>query len=289
MTERDVLLEAGATPHATTLEDYVTRHDGSADTLGARHAAKRDAVTINWLREAVAKATRPVSVLDVGCSYGNHLFMLNSALGKCQGVALIGVDLDEAAIRRANAFAARISGFANCSFVSADVTRLPFPDATFAALNLADVLEHIPTPAVALREIARVTRPGGTVVVSTPLRDSIFKRAAVAANRLSRGGLYRGYYAGKGDALDADGLPIMETTAGEAHVSEMTLVELKSLCASIPLEIEQIEPMAVMSGSRWFDEHVVLLSAVLLLEGVHERLRRPSWAHSVMLKLRRGE
>jgi hypothetical protein len=101
--------------------------------------------------------------------------------------------------------------------------------------------------------------------------------------------LYRSYYAGKGAELDADGLPIMEVTVGEGHVSEMTLAELKSLCASIPLRIEQVEPMPVMSGSSWFDEHPLLLSGVLILEGIHETLRRPSWGHSVMLELRRDE
>ena len=60
-------LKVVPTPHATTLEDYVTGHGGGTDTLATRHAAKRDAVAIDWLREAVDRATPPLTVLDVGC------------------------------------------------------------------------------------------------------------------------------------------------------------------------------------------------------------------------------
>lgn len=44
--------------------------------------------------------------------------------------------------------------------------------------------------------------------------------------------------------------------------------------------------MQVMSGSEWFDTHLPLLAGLLMLEYVHEKLQRPSWAHSVVLRLR---
>lgn len=44
----------------------------------------------------------------------------------------------------------------------------PFGDAEFDGVNLKDVLEHIENPAQTIREIARVLRPGGLVVISTP-------------------------------------------------------------------------------------------------------------------------
>ena len=53
--------------------------------------------------------------------------------------------------------------------------------------------------------------PGGTIVVSTPLRDSLPKRAAAFGNRILGGRLYRVYYAGKEAALDEHGAPVMET------------------------------------------------------------------------------
>ena len=158
------------------------------NVLGQRHGEKRDALTLKWLGAAVRAAGDSATVLDVGCSYGNHLFMLNGALGKPLGVEMIGVDLFEPAIRRANVFAQAIPGFSNCRFEVADVSAgLPFEDDAFDAINLADVLEHLVDPGSALHELRRVAKPGATIVISTPLKDSVFKRIALMVNRTFRG------------------------------------------------------------------------------------------------------
>jgi SAM-dependent methyltransferase len=276
-------------PHPVSLEDYVAYPwESPGNLLGRRHGEKRDAVTLKWLSNAVRGMRGSVRVLDVGCSYGHHLFMLNAALGKPHDVEMAGVDLFEPGIRRANAFAQAVPGFSNCRFQVADVAAgLPFDDESFDAINLADILERLVDPRAALREVRRVANPGATIVISTPLRDSLFKRVAAIANRVLRGRLYRSYYRGKDIELDHDGRPVMETSAGHDHVSEMTLPELTRLCGQVGLEIEEVEPMSVMSGSRWFDRHAVLLAGILVLETVHEQLRRPSWAHSVMVRARR--
>ena len=46
--------------------------------------------------------------------------------------------------------------------------RLPFPDAAFDRVAVVDMLEHVPDDAAFARELARVTRPGGLLVVNTP-------------------------------------------------------------------------------------------------------------------------
>jgi SAM-dependent methyltransferase len=45
---------------------------------------------------------------------------------------------------------------------------LPFPDASFDRVAVVDMLEHVPDEAAFARELARVTRPGGLLVVNTP-------------------------------------------------------------------------------------------------------------------------
>lgn len=48
----------------------------------------------------------------------------------------------------------------------ADFHTLPFPDATFDVVLSIEVLRYLPDPAVALREMARVLRPGGVLVAT---------------------------------------------------------------------------------------------------------------------------
>ncbi len=53
-----------------------------------------------------------------------------------------------------------------------EVTALPFPDATFDLVCALDIIEHVDDDDSALREIARVAKPGGVLLISTPLHPS---------------------------------------------------------------------------------------------------------------------
>ena len=287
--EIEVLLNRGCCPHRTALEDYVAyQWEETGDLLGQRHGARRNATALKWLSEAVGRSAGSSAVLDVGCSYGNHIFMLNALLKKPGDVEFVGVDLFAQAIHRANTFANTIPGFCNCHFQVADLSSgLPFEDGYFDAVNLCDVIEHMTDPAAALRELSRILKTNGTLVISTPLKDSIFKRIALVCDRISGGRLYGAYYRGKDTELDEHGKPIMTTPAGHDHVSEMTLATLRRVCAEAGFRIDEVSLMAVMSGSRWFDKHPLLMAGLLLVETIHDRLQCASWAHSVMLRLRK--
>lgn len=60
---------------------------------------------------------------------------------------------------------ARAAGFPNVTFVEGDATALPLADAAFDLAGTIRSLHHIADPVGAIAELARVTRPGGTVVV----------------------------------------------------------------------------------------------------------------------------
>jgi SAM-dependent methyltransferase len=53
--------------------------------------------------------------------------------------------------------------------VAADVTALPFEDGAFDVVLCSHVLEHVEDDVAAIRELARVTRPGGTAIVLVPI------------------------------------------------------------------------------------------------------------------------
>jgi ubiquinone/menaquinone biosynthesis C-methylase UbiE len=52
--------------------------------------------------------------------------------------------------------------------IVADLARLPFPDASFDAVTCEQVLEHVQDPPMVVRELLRVTRPGGLVHLASP-------------------------------------------------------------------------------------------------------------------------
>lgn len=75
---------------------------------------------------------------------------------------VINVDVDESL---ADAPCNRQEGV---RFVCGDATRLEFPDASFDAVTMFDVIEHVPDDRRAMSEALRVLKPGGYLLVSTP-------------------------------------------------------------------------------------------------------------------------
>ena len=59
-------------------------------------------------------------------------------------------------------------GYGRIDYVS-DILAIPVPDASIDVVLCTEVLEHVPEPIRAVREMARVLRPGGTILLTAPL------------------------------------------------------------------------------------------------------------------------
>ena len=113
---------------------------------------------------AASPAALPAAlVLDAGSGEGYGVSLLAGAF---PGAAVVGVDYDAAATRHAG----RAYGGAHTAYVRGLLTRLPLADAVADVVVSLQVIEHIWNPDGYVRELARVCRPGGTVVLSTPNR-----------------------------------------------------------------------------------------------------------------------
>ena len=106
---------------------------------------------------------RPRVVLDAGCGEGYAADVLDRAW---PGACVVGVDYDPTA----TAHAARAHGGERAAYLRGALTALPLAGSAVDVAVSLQVLEHIWTPDDYLRELARVTRPGGVVVISTPNR-----------------------------------------------------------------------------------------------------------------------
>jgi ubiquinone/menaquinone biosynthesis C-methylase UbiE len=80
-------------------------------------------------------------------------------------------------------------GLANVTPTQADATALPYEDGSFDAAFLVTVLGEIPDQDAALRELARVLKPGGRLVVGELLGDPHYVRLAPLRLRASGAGL----------------------------------------------------------------------------------------------------
>jgi SAM-dependent methyltransferase len=103
-------------------------------------------------------AGRSVRILDAGCGTGGLIRRLQPLN---PGWDWTGVDLHPEACRLARERT-------KAEIRQGDLTRLPFAEATFDAVVSADVLYHIADDTQALRELMRVLRPGGILVVNVP-------------------------------------------------------------------------------------------------------------------------
>ena len=124
--------------------------------------------------------------LDVGCATGGTTFRIASRLGQ----QTLGIDLNFAMLRVASSalrrgrvrYARRSVGLVYAreevafdpparelvDFWCCDAAALPFADGTFGVAASLNVLDCVPSPRDALRELARVVQPGGTAVIATP-------------------------------------------------------------------------------------------------------------------------
>jgi SAM-dependent methyltransferase len=113
-----------------------------------------DLQTCSIRRDLAAALTGAAGrLLDVGCGNGPFRHLLDPAK-----ISYQGVDVAEAA-----AF-----GYANPDVVYYDGHALPFPDAAFDLVLCTEVLEHIPDPAETIREMQRVLKPGGRLLLTIP-------------------------------------------------------------------------------------------------------------------------
>ncbi|MEU3947581.1 methyltransferase domain-containing protein [Streptomyces sp. NPDC029526] len=107
-------------------------------------------------------ALRPgMEILDVGCGPGTITADLAE---RVPGGHVTGLDRAPGILERARATAGE-RGLTNVRFAVGDVHALGFPDDSFDVVHAHQVLQHIGDPVRALREMRRVTRPGGLVAV----------------------------------------------------------------------------------------------------------------------------
>jgi SAM-dependent methyltransferase len=121
-------------------------------------------------------------LLEVGPGIGVFAIPVARALAPDGTLDLL--DIQPAMLAEVERRAAR-AGIANVATTPGNAERLPYPDASFDAAYLVGVLGEIPDQAAALRELRRVLRPEGRLVVGEAILDPDYVRRGTLA-RLTR-------------------------------------------------------------------------------------------------------
>lgn len=172
----------------------------------------RDARGLSAIKQhelALLGITPGQRLLDAGCGRGEVLLAAAN-----RGARVAGIDYSEAAVEIAGETLSSVDG---ADIRHGDVTALPWPDASFDRVLLADVIEHLDPDQMraAVRELHRVLRPGGRVLVHTAPNRLFTDYLWPVARPLLRA-------VGHGEA--ARGMDFwIQDTRDHGHVNEMTL------------------------------------------------------------------
>jgi SAM-dependent methyltransferase len=137
----------------------VTYTHGHAESVLRSHRARTAANSAAYLLPHLRPSDR---LLDVGSGPGTITADLAGLVGD-----LVTLEINDEAVALTRGELDR-QGVTNAEVTVGDVHALDLPDNAFDVVHAHQVLQHVADPVAALREMARVTRPGGVVAV----RDS---------------------------------------------------------------------------------------------------------------------
>lgn len=186
----------------------------TTDAAGALHGVDSKTAYDEWhgLREVDTEADSPWhllirenldpardlegrSVLEIGCGRGGFSCWLARQANLGEQLA---VDYSTRAVEMGREHAVRV-GLDRIQWEHGDIQAIARPDSSFDTVFSCETIEHVPNPPKAVRELARVLKPGGRLFLTTP-------------SYLNLLGAYRAYLWACGRTFTEVGQPINQLT-----------------------------------------------------------------------------
>jgi len=210
-------------------------------------------------------------VVDLGCGPGTNLFDVYDACVDFEQVQWFGLDLNQ----REAAMGAARSGYRvkerhmqPIHFMSGDIFRLPFADNSVDILISSEVVEHLPDPLPALREMQRVLKTGGYAMVTTPNPRNLPEMVGYGLDKITMGGFKKLYWKGQ-DTISA---PPLSAEVGFGHVSVHPFPVWREWFAEVGMPVVKKVRGPILFGSPFFDRHRFLVGLLVMLDPLLDRL-----------------
>ncbi len=181
------------------------------------------------------------TVLDLGSGGGLDAFLAAKQVGADGRV--IGVDMTEEMIERARGNAAR-AGLGQIEFRLGRLEALPVEDGSVDAVTSNCVINLVPDKAAVFREVARVLRPGGRVVISDIILDgsipAVLEQDLLAYVGCVSGALQRESYFGHVTRAGLGDVELLRDVDYLATVGELLPVEVLALLERTEHRVEDL-------------------------------------------------
>lgn len=217
-------------------------------------------------KKEIRKRPAPLKVLDVGCGFGQYVFILNQEFAQDKDLEFHGVDIDPLNVYYCGLRKEKYRA-ANLSFSQGNAEALNIAANSFDIIVSTELLEHLQEPGRALAEFCRVLRPDGLLIITTPNGSNLMTKALNTLKRVSWG------KAAQKESADSAGLAREGTRqSGYGHISVKGLREWLRILSESGFKTERIKRGSLLLGTSRQDARRVVGSLLILAEVILDNL-----------------